>query len=185
MSTETVQKTQTKTEVKTHESEHARTDRAEAVVRRNVLWALGAGVVPIPIVDVLAVTAVQVKMLKQLSDVYHVKFSEQLAKKLVGSFVGGLGSVGLGGVIGVALAGSLVKVIPAVGTTLGLVSVPIVAGAFTHAIGKIFMMHFESGGTLLNMDPRAMRSHFKTEFEKAKEVVTQIHTEQAKANKPA
>jgi uncharacterized protein (DUF697 family) len=157
-----------------------RLDQGQAIIRRNVLWALGAGVVPFPIVDVLAILAVEMKMLKQLSDVYEVKFTEGVAKKITGSLLTSLGSVGIGAAIG----GSLVKLVPVIGTTLGLVSVPIFAGAFTNAMGRVFQMHFETGGTLLDFDPKTVRSHFKHEFEKSKKEVSQLqHEMQAKTAK--
>ncbi|MDI1433376.1 YcjF family protein [Polyangium sorediatum] len=153
--------------------------RAESIIRRNVLWSIGAGAVPLPGLDAVAVTGVQVKMLAELSHLYSVKFTEDIAKKLVGALLGGVGGVTLGA----ALGGSLAKLVPGVGTALGLVTMPIVAGAFTHAVGKVFLMHFESGGTLLDFDPYAMRAHFKQEFEKAKETVAQMHkNERAKAD---
>lgn len=161
----------------------ARLTEAEAVVRHNVLWTLGAGVIPVPIVDVLAVSAVQLKMLKQLSDVYEVSFSESLVKKLVGSLLAGLGGIGLGVALGAALGGSIAKLVPALGSAIGVLSVPIVSGAFTHAVGRVFTMHFESGGTFLDFDPRTMRAYFKEEFEKAREVVTELkNAERAKAD---
>jgi hypothetical protein len=46
--------------------------------------------------------------------------------------------------------------------------VPVLSAAATHAVGTVFMMHFETGGTLLDFNPTAMRAHFKQEFERAK-----------------
>ena len=155
----------------------SRLGRAQAVVHRNVMWALGAGLVPVPFVDVVAVTSVQLKMLKELSEVYDVPFTSSIAKKLIGALLAGVGSVGVGSVIGASLA----KLIPFVGTTLGVISVPIFAGAFTHATGRVFVMHFESGGTILDFNPQAMRKHFKEEFEKSKESVARLHAEDGKA----
>lgn len=157
---------------------HSRTATGEAIIHRNVLWALGAGVVPIPVVDILAVTGIQIKMLKELSDVYGLGFRESIAKKLVYSLLSGLGSVG----IGVAVSSSLAKLVPGLGSTLGVVTVPIFAGAFTHALGRVFLMHFESGGTLLNFDPHAMRSHFKAEYDRSRDRVTQIRKEEVKVS---
>lgn len=172
MSTDTSQTTQNQSAKPTANlSESERLEQGRAVIRNNVYWALGAGVVPIPLFDVVAVLGVEVKMLKQLSDVYGVKFSEDIAKKLATSLLASLGSVGLGVVVG----GSLLKFIPVVGQALGVVSVPVIAAAFTHAMGTVFLMHFETGGTLLNFDPAAVRSHFKREFDKAKIEISQIH----------
>jgi hypothetical protein len=67
--------------------------------------------------------------------------------------------------------------VPVLGSTLGVVSVPVFAATFTSALGKIFQMHLETGGTLLDFDPRAVRTHFKKEFEKAKVEVSQMHQE--------
>jgi uncharacterized protein (DUF697 family) len=147
------------------------TQEAQAIIRRSVLWALGAGVVPVPIVDVIAVMAVQVKMLNEFSKLYGFSFTEGIAKKLVGTLLTSLGVVTLGSTIG----GSLAKLVPVIGTTLGLISVPVLAGAMTHAVGTVFMMHFEAGGTLLDFDPKSMREYFHKEFEKAKHTVTQLH----------
>jgi uncharacterized protein (DUF697 family) len=155
---------------------YSRVGRAESIIQRNVFWALGAGVLPIPVFDIVAVTAVQVKMLKELSDLYGVTFREDAAKKVVYSLIAALGSVG----VGTAIGGSLTKLIPGLGTTLGVVSVPIFAAAFTHAVGKLFLMHFESGGTVLDFDPHAVRSYFRQEYEKAKETVARMRKDGGK-----
>ena len=150
--------------------------QAQAVVRRNVLWASGVGLVPIPVVDFVGVSAVQLKMLRELTALYDVKFSEQIAKKVIAALVAGLGSAG----IGTALALTFVKSVPLVGTSLGAVSLPLLSGAFTLATGRVFVTHFESGGTLLDFNPKALREHFRAEFERAKATVAQMDKTEAK-----
>ncbi|MDI1475040.1 DUF697 domain-containing protein [Polyangium sp. y55x31] len=154
--------------------------RAEAIIRRNVLWSLGAGAVPIPFADAIAVTGVQMKMLSELSELYGVDFTKDIAQKLVTSLFSSLGGV----TIGASIGSSVAKLIPGVGTALGIITIPILAGAFTLATGKVFMMHFESGGTLLNFDPVAMRAYFMREFEKAKATVAEV-SEKAKTDNGA
>jgi len=177
--TKAAPKPEAKQAARPHES-ISRVGRAEAIIRRNVLWSIGAGVVPLPLFDIVAVTGIEVKMLSELSDLYNVLFVEDIAKKLIGSLLGGFLGFGFGAFIG----GSLAKLVPVVGMVLGAVSVPIFAGAFTWALGKVFLMHFEAGGTLLDFDPHAMRSYFKQEFEKAKVHVADAHKEaQARAAK--
>jgi uncharacterized protein (DUF697 family) len=155
----------------------ARLDQAKDVVRRNVYWAMGAGVLPLPLVDIAAISGVQLKMLRELAIVYGFKFSEGLAKKAVMSLLVGIGGVGIGGLIGT----SLFKLLPVVGTSLGVASVPAVSGMLTHAVGNTFVMHFEAGGTLLDFDPKAMRNYFKKEYDEAKIVVTKLHKDAAPA----
>jgi uncharacterized protein (DUF697 family) len=160
----------------------SRASQAQAIIRRDVLWSLGAGLVPLPILDIAAVTAVDLKMLKELSELYGVKFSEGIAKKIAYSLLSSVGVLGIGSMV----CGSLSKLVPVVGQALGIISVPIVVGAFTHALGQVLLMHFEAGGTLLDFDPEAMRAFFKQEFEKAKQTVSELQTDAAKTNpKPA
>jgi uncharacterized protein (DUF697 family) len=159
------------------EPQDARFRRVEGIVRRNVYWALGLGIVPFPIVDFVGITAVELKMIKELADAYGVKFTESTTKSLVGSLAVSIGSVSIAG----AIASSLVKVIPVVGTAVGVVGVSALAGAFTQALGNVFITHFEMGGTLLNFNPAQMRAHFHQEFEQAKVKVTELQNdEQAK-----
>lgn len=148
----------------TGSNDDARAGQAREVVRRNVYWALGVGLIPFPAIDFLAVTGVQVKMLKELSAVYEVKFFEDKAKTIVGSLITGLGSLSIGGMV----ARSLLKVVPVVGQIAGVVGGSLIGGALTLAIGNLFAMHYESGGTLLDFDIVKMRDHFRKEFETAK-----------------
>ncbi|WP_224360458.1 YcjF family protein [Hyalangium versicolor] len=145
---------------------------AEAIVRRNSLWALGVGLLPLPGLDLLGVTAIQIKMLNELARNYKVEFSENRAKSILSSLAGGLGTLA-----GAPVLFSLVKVIPILGQTAGLVSMPLSAGAFTYAVGKIFTQHFASGGTFLSFDPESVRDHFRSEFESAKQTVKDMQKE--------
>ena len=45
---------------------------------------------------------------------------------------------------------------------------PALAGASTYAVGKVFVQHFESGGTFLNFDPEDVRDYYAEQFEKGK-----------------
>lgn len=146
-----------------------RLQQAEAIIRTNTLWAVGAGAIVIPGVDVVAASAVQLKTLKNLSDLYGVKFSEGIAKKVVSTLLVSLGGIAAG--MGVA---SLIKLIPGVGSVLGLLTLPLTAAAFTHALGRVYLMHLESGGTLLDFDPKKMQEHFKSEYEKSRRVVERM-----------
>jgi uncharacterized protein (DUF697 family) len=148
-----------------------RLDQSTNAVQRNVYWAMGAGMLPLPLFDLLAITGVQIKMLREISLLYDVSFSENMARKAVMSLLAGVGGVGLGGMIGA----SLTKLVPFIGVPLGIASVPIVSGMLTHAVGRIFVMHFEAGGSLLDFDPKAMRGYFEKEYAQSKIIVTRLH----------
>jgi len=139
-----------------------RRHEASSIIKTYMGWSAGAAFLPVPYVDLAAVTAVQVKMVADLAAVYDVPFSRNAVKSIVAGLVGS--------VLPSALArgaSSFVKAIPGIGTFLGAVTAPAFSSASTYAIGRIFMQHFEAGGNVLNFDPDAMRDHFKAEFEGA------------------
>lgn len=143
---------------------------AKSIVKGNVLWATGLSIVPVPLFDLVGIMGVQIKMLKQLSDLYEIPFMEHKVKNILGSLLTGIGAVGVGGVV----TFSLLKLVPFMGQVAGAIAIPITAGAFTLAVGRIFTTHFEAGGTFLDFNATAMRKHFREEFEKAKLEVAEM-----------
>lgn len=163
------------------------TDRAvssRAIIKRHVLISMGVGAVPIPLVDVAAVTGVQLSMISKLAKLHGVQFSDDLGKSLLAALVGGVGSKAL--VTG--FLGSAIKAIPVVGSAIGAVTFPAIAGATTYAVGKVFDKHFAEGGTMLDFRPADVKDYFSEELDKGKEVVGNITTTVKKPftrNKPA
>lgn len=139
-----------------------RAAQAMDIVKRNMLWSAAAGVVPMPLIELVAITGIEVKLVNELADHYKVPFRKDLAKTAVLSLVGGLGSVALGKMVAL----SSMRVIPVVGQLVAAVSVPGMAAAVTYALGRVFVSHFEAGGTLLDFDPAEMRAYFRAEFDK-------------------
>ncbi len=142
--------------------------QANKVVKSNMLWAIGSAFLPVPFVDVAGVAAVQIKMLSEMSYVYGLKFSENRAKSLIASLAG---SVGTTAFVGGPIA-SIIKVFPVVGSLSGMLTLPVIAGASTYAVGRVFITHFESGGTFLDFDAELMKKHFIKEF-KSGQIVSQ------------
>lgn len=134
---------------------------AMGIVKRNMIWSAGVGFLPIPLVELVAITAVQVKLIKELSDHYDVPFSADLARSSVVSLLSSLGGMAISKV----LAASLLRVVPVLGQVAAAVTLPVVSAGVSYAIGRVFISHFEMGGTLLDFDPEAVRDHFKSEFQ--------------------
>ena len=75
------------------------------IVKRNALYSAGVGIIAIPVVNVLGVTALQVKMLRELADHYAVPFKEDRVKSILSSLLSGLVGTELGyGLTGAATA---------------------------------------------------------------------------------
>ena len=132
------------------------------VVRRLSYWSAGVGLIPIPALDLTAIVAIQAKMIGDIAKVYNVPFNVIRAKAIVSALIGGTLPVGAG--IGISgLLGSSSKAVPGIGTIIGTLTVPAAALATTKTLGKLFIEHFETGGTLLNFDADKMREYFKNE----------------------
>lgn len=135
-----------------------RLNAARALVQTHTLVSAGAGFLPGIGVDVAAMSASQLWLLRRLSAVYGVEFREDLARKLVAAALAGFVPLQV-----VSPIAGLFKAVPVVGQMLGGLSMAAAGGAITYAIGMAFVQHFESGGTLLTFDPRRVRSHFAAE----------------------
>jgi uncharacterized protein (DUF697 family) len=134
---------------------------SKKIVKNYMWWSMGAGLIPVPFVDLAAVTGVQLKMLKDMSEVYGISFSENKGKSFVSALLGSIvpNSLSFGNM------GSLLKMIPVVGSVFGGLSMSLFSGAATYAIGKIFIQHFEAGGTFLDFNPVTVKEYFHTLFE--------------------
>jgi uncharacterized protein (DUF697 family) len=135
-------------------------DKAAELVNRYTAWAAAAGVIPVPIVDAVAIGGVQLKMLREIAAIYGVEFSENRGKSIVAALVGALGSAGAAPVAAMGVTSAL-KFIPVIGTVLASVTMPAFSAAATYAIGKVFIRHFESGGTLLDLHPQDYREFLR------------------------
>ena len=133
---------------------------ASKLVDRFALWSGVAGLVPLPVVDVLAVGGLQVQMLRRLSQIYNVEFSENRGKALIAALAGCMipATSGMG-------AASALKAIPVINILAAGFIMPVLSAGATYAIGKAFIQHFESGGTLLDFNPPDYREFVKAQKE--------------------
>jgi uncharacterized protein (DUF697 family) len=122
-----------------------RHEMAAHLVDRFALWSGAAGLIPVPVLDWVTVGGVQIQMVRRLSQIYEVAFSENRGKALIASLAGSM-----------AVLGVLVSVFV----------MPVLSAGATYAIGRTFMQHFESGGTLLDFNPPDYREFFKAQKEK-------------------
>jgi uncharacterized protein (DUF697 family) len=120
--------------------------RARSIVERHKTFAAIGGLFPLPIVNVASVTAVILRMVKQLSDLYGVPFERDRTRSLIVGLVGGAVPTGLG----TATASTLAFVLPA-HALVGLGVSAISAGALTRGIGLVFLDHFESASMPLGV----------------------------------
>jgi uncharacterized protein (DUF697 family) len=138
--------------------------RAAEIISSAVKWSAAAGAVPVPLLDLVALGVVQAKMVADLSEVYGKPVRSEAARGVVSVLLGTLLPAGATG----ALFGSGVKMAPVIGSVLGMASMAAFGGAASYAIGKVFVRHFESGGSLADFSADAVRQELQAEFGKAK-----------------
>ena len=146
----------------------SRRPAAEKIINAHIVWAIGAGFVPVPILDIAAVTAIQLDMLKQLSTLYGVSYTESEGKVWLSALTGSLAA---------RIGANALKLIPGIGTLIGGVSMSALSGASTYAIGQVAIGHFEGKGTLSTIDLDAAKKAYEEELEKGKRVAAKMAEE--------
>ena len=142
-----------------------RTTQANHIVRNFSIVGGAIGIVPIPPLGVALIIANGLTMLKKLSSIYGVKYRKDLGKAAISSFLAACGTYSISG----RLVWGLGTVLPAAIPVIGVVTRPLFAAAVLYVMGKIFIQHFESGGTFLTFDPENVREHYSKLFEEGKE----------------
>jgi len=112
---------------------------ARKIVERHRLYAALGGLSPLPVVNIAGVAAMNLRMVKQLSELYQVPFQRDRTRALIVGLIGGAVPTGLGA----ATASTLGFVVPG-GALVGLGVSAITAAALTRGIGLVFVESFES-----------------------------------------
>ena len=137
-----------------------RQELASKLVDRFALWSGVAGLIPVPVVDAATVAGLQLQMVRRVSQIYDVNFSENIGKTLIAALAGAMvpATSSLG-------AASLLKAVPIVGPIASGFVMPVLASGATFAIGRAFIQHFETGGTLLDFNPPDYREFLRSQKE--------------------
>jgi uncharacterized protein (DUF697 family) len=139
-------------------------DTTGKIISRAMGWSVAAAILPVPYLDIAALGTVQVKMVRDLATAYGQDANDQTLNGTISALLGTLGATQAGG----ALVGPALKLIPGGGSVLGSVTVGAFGSAATYAIGKIFVKHFENGGSISNFSAEKVSEDLRKEFNAAK-----------------
>ena len=145
----------------------------EGIIKSHVLWSMGAGLMPVPLFDILAVTAIQADLLKQLAVEYGVDYSHSDGKAFV---------TGLTGSALARIGASMLKAIPGVGTVVGGLSMSVMSGASTYAVGQVAKSYFAAGAELSKINMGEAKNAYSQEFERGKHIVSDLEKEKQHAS---
>lgn len=151
-------------------SSATRSAASENAIKSHVLVAFSLSLIPIPIFDFAMLTANQVKMVHALGRIHGGQsFHDSRLEAIILSLVSGALPV-----LGVQGLSSALKAMPGIGSLVGSGGVAVSGGLLTYAVGRVFVKHFESGGTYLNLDMKKAREQLKKEMEKGREAVSNL-----------
>lgn len=137
--------------------------KVDSAINYSMLLSGGVGIVPIPLVDFVGVTAIQLALVKQLSSLYGVEYTSSATKRAISALIGGAIPA-----FGSSTVASWLKLIPGVGSVLGGSAMMLLSGASTYAVGHVFAQHFEQGGTILDIQTSQVKKQFNDYYEAGK-----------------
>lgn len=140
----------------------------DRIIRGHVLWSMGAGLIPIPLFDIAAVSAIQMDALKKLSEEEGIDYSTDGGKQFVTALTGGTFA---------RIGASLLKGIPGVGTVIGGLSMSAMSAASTYAICQVAISHFRSEGGFSSVDLDHAKRLYEKALEKGKAFVKKLEKE--------
>jgi uncharacterized protein (DUF697 family) len=147
----------------------SRRRQATKLVERFSLWSGAAGLIPVPFIDLVAVGGVQIQMLRRISQIYGVPFSKNRGRAIIAGLAGAM----IPATAGIGMS-SFIKSVPLVGTAVGAITTPALSVGATYAIGMVFIQHFATGGTLLDLAPPDYHEFIKAQIK--------LHDSQSKAS---
>jgi uncharacterized protein (DUF697 family) len=142
----------------------------EKIVRQHTLSSVGVGFLPAPGVDMAGLLVIQSNMIREIAAIYKVPFLKEAAKNALTSLIG---RVFLANAM--PILSSMVKAVPIIGQTVGMVTMPVSCGASTYATGKVFIRHFESGGDLVTFDAGTMKAYYKEMLQEGRKVAQRLN----------
>jgi uncharacterized protein (DUF697 family) len=138
--------------------------RVEEIIKNRALLAAGMGLVPVTVLNLVSVAAIQISMVQSITRLYNIEVKKSWIKNVIAAAGGGLGAVTLSG----AAAKSLVAA-PLIGTSLAVLSAPAMNGLATYAVGYMFIRYFESPEGLLKANAAALREWLQEGFKDGRE----------------
>jgi uncharacterized protein (DUF697 family) len=117
--------------------------KAVAIVERYANGSAIGGAIPIPLANAAAVTALLVRMVKSLSDLYAVPFERTRTRAVIIALMGGALPTGFSTIA----TSTLTYFVPGL-NLLGLAVASVTSGAYARSIGQLFIEHFENGVTV-------------------------------------
>lgn len=125
------------------------------IVQQYMAYAVVGGIIPIPFVDIAALTAINYLMINAIAAAYGQSTKSVRGKQITAALLGGI----LPQCLTVGVPGSLIRYIPFIGTTLSFLIEPGFAALVTYGIGRAAIVGFKTS-ELQGSTPTAVMNEF-------------------------
>ena len=146
----------------------SKAQQAGIILNEYTVASMTIGLIPVPLADFAALSGLQFKMIHSFSELYEQKFSGNHSRTFITSLLGGALPYTF------LRMASLVKLVPGVGTVVGTTSMVTMGGASTYALGKVLTQHFESGKSLEELSPKAVKGTFSKEMKAGQKFISKL-----------
>ncbi len=126
-----------------------------------------AGLGALPVVDIVAVSTVQAKLLHSLAQIYGQRWDNNT----ITEFLGLAGVSMITGYVARALSRAMVKVVPVWGQTIGAIWGASASAATTYALGKAAIYFFTQRKNGLNVDAEILRGVYADAMKRGAELL--------------
>lgn len=141
----------------------AKRAEAEKIISRYALLGTASGLIPIIGVDVLASTAIQTKMIRDLAEVYEYDVDDQLIRMALTT-----GITALGGRVITQIAGSLAQTFTPIKMFVNGATQAAVSGFLTLEMGRIYQSKMELGENPADIGVMEIVNHIVAQVQEGK-----------------
>ena len=117
--------------------------KAIALVERYANLSSIGGALPIPLANAAAITAIMVRMVRSLSELYGVPFERNRTRSIVIALMGGALPTGFSTIV----TSSATYLVPGL-NLVGLAISSVTSGVYARSIGQLYIEHFENGAAV-------------------------------------
>lgn len=123
------------------------------IVRLHAGFCAAADLIPVPVLDSVVVSGLQFQMVEALAAHYGVPFDRERSQAILTALGTGFAHEVLTRTPTSRWLGGLIRRVPVIGAPLRAVAWPGALAAWTYALGKSYVDHYEAGGQFSDFEP--------------------------------
>lgn len=138
-------------------------EQADSIIKRYALFGTATGIIPTFGLDVAALTAVQVKMIKEIANVYEFNIDDQMIRTSITT-----GVTSLIGRLATGVISSLTKAISPLKFLIGGATQAALNGFLTAEVGKIYQARMANGQNPADVTVSEIVNHVIAQIQEGK-----------------